>query len=91
MVNRVRGDLVISGKMYSVEDIENTLGLNAVGIIPESDEIMRGIADSPVGGGAKAFKILASYIINNLTKKLDYLKAYSGFWGSIKKELKKLI
>ena len=91
VVNRVRGDLVISGKMYSVEDIENTLGLNAVGIIPESDEIMRGIADSPVGGGAKAFKILASNIINNQTKKPDYLKAYSGFWGSIKKELKKLI
>ena len=52
---------------------------------------MRGIADSPVGSGAKAFKILASNIINNQTKKLDYLKAYSGFWGSIKKELKKLI
>ena len=91
VVNRVRGDLVISGKMYSVEDIENTLGISAVGIIPENDEVMRGIADSPVGSGAKAFKILASNVINNQTKKLDYLKAYSGFWGSIKKELKKLI
>lgn len=91
VVNRIRGDLVLNGKMYSADDIENTLGIKIAGIIPDDDEIMRGIADSPNGKGAKAFKILANNVLNDKNKKLDYLKTYSGFWGSIKRELKKLI
>lgn len=91
VVNRIRGDLVLNGKMYSADDIENTLGIKIAGIIPDDDEIMRGIADSPNGKGAKAFKILANNVLNDKNKKLDYLKMYSGFWGSIKRELKKLI
>jgi septum site-determining protein MinD len=91
VVNRIRGDLVLSGKMYSADEIENTLGIKTVGIIPENDAIFNGIVDQINGKTAKAFKILADNVINNGNKKHDYLKAYSGFFGSIKKELKKLI
>ena len=91
VINRIRGDLVLSKKMYSVEDVENTLGIKTVGIIPESDEVIKGIVDSPNTSVAKAFKLLAGNVINSENKKIDYLKSYTGFWGSIKKELKKLI
>ena len=91
VVNRIRGDLVLSGKMYSHSDIEKTLGVSVLGIIPESDAFILGIDDGITGIGAKAFKKLATNLIKNQNKKYDYLKEYSGFWGSIKKELKKLI
>lgn len=91
IINRVRGDLTLSGKTYAVEEIENTLGIKTVGIIPESDLFLRGIDDSVYSAGAKAFKITAENVINGKNKKYNYLKSYQGFWGSIKKELKKLI
>ena len=91
VVNRIRGDLVLSGKMYSHEDIEKTLGVSVLGVVPENDDFLQGIDDSISTIGAKAFKMLANNLIKGQTKKYDYLKAYSGFFGSIKKELKKLI
>ena len=91
VVNRIRGDLVLSGKTYSDEDIENALGVKVIGIIPEHDGFMYGIDDGISGVGVKAFKTLANNLISGQNKKYDYLKEYTGFWGSIKKELKKLV
>lgn len=89
VVNRMRGDLVLSGEMYSSMDIENTLNVRVVGVIPEDDKLFDGIVDIPNSGANKAFKILASNIRKNEDKTYDYIKKYTGFWGSIRKELKK--
>lgn len=91
VINKVRPDLILRGEMYAVEDVENTLAVKTIGIIPDSDDVMKGIVDVPFSPSAKAFKLLADNVVKSQNKKADYLKGYTGFWGSIKKELKKLI
>ncbi len=89
VVNRIRGDLVLSGEMYSSLDIENTLKVPIVGVIPEDDSLFEGVVDTPNSASSKAFKILANNVRKNEEKTFDYVKKYTGFWGSIRKELKK--
>ena len=88
-INRVRGDLVLQGEMYSVEVIENILNVEILGIIPESDSFNNGVIDIPKSESEKAYKIIADNFLNNDNKIYDYLKRYKGFFGSIRKELKK--
>ena len=89
VVNRMRGDLVLSGDIYSDIDIENTLKVPIVGVIPEDDGVIDGIVDNPSMVSLKAFKLLANNVKNREEKTYNYVKKYTGFWGSIRRELKK--
>ncbi len=89
VVNRMRGDLVLSGDAYSNIDVENTLKVPVIGIIPDDDSIIDGIVDNPIKSSFKAFKMLAQNVNKNEEKTFDYVKKYTGFWGSIRRELKK--
>ena len=89
VVNRMRGDLVLSGDIYSDIDIENTLKIGVVGVIPEDDGVIDGIVDNPSKLSQKAFKLLANNVKKQEEKTFDYIKKYTGFWGSIRRELKK--
>lgn len=86
VVNRMRGDLVLNGSMFSVEEIENALNDSVIGVIPEDDEVLNGIAYS--SRSARAFKRLAESVKDGGGKTIDYLRPYKGFFGSIKRELK---
>ena len=90
IVNKIRGDLVISNEMYSAEEIEATLKIPLLGIIPDDDELMRGLIEIP-NEAEKSFKIIANNLNGKTEKVYDYLKKYSGFWGSIRRELRKRI
>ena len=89
IVNRIRGDLVLSGKSLSENDIENTLKAEILGVIPDLDEFNTLYAQGLVGESAKAIKLIAQNLRGKSNKTYDYLKKYSGFWGSIRKELKR--
>lgn len=89
VVNRIRGDLVLSGKSLSQDDIESTLKTEVLGVIPEDDALSLCITGGYLGDSEKAIKLIASKIAGKKTKPYDYLKKYTGFWGSIRKELKK--
>lgn len=90
IVNRIRGDLVISNEMYSAKEISETLKVPLLGVIPEDDEMLKGIIErsSPA---EKSFKIVAKNVKGNTSRVYDYLKKYSGFSGSIRRELRKKI
>ncbi len=88
IVNKIRGDLVMSGEMYSAEEIEATLKIPLLGVIPEDDELLNGILELP-SEGEKAFKIIAKAVNGKTERRYNYLKKYSGFWGSIRRELRK--
>ncbi len=90
IINKIRGDLVLNKDMYSAEEIESTLKIPLLGIIPYDDELLNGIIEVP-SEAEKAFKIIARAINGKTEKCYDYLKKYNGFWGSIRKELKKLL
>ena len=89
IINRIRGDLVLSGDMYSAEDIENTLKIQLIGVIPEDDKVLDGLVELPFTEIYKSFKLLEQNVILKTYKSYNYLKKYTGFWGSIRKELKK--
>ncbi len=91
VVNRTRGDLVASGDSLSPEDIEQTLKCPLVGIIPEDDNVfLRNAGQIPnESPSAKAFKILAQNILSGKNKRYDYLSPYVGFWGSLRRIIKK--
>ena len=86
VVNKMRGDLVLNGDMFSAEEIENALKSPVIGVIPEDDEALNGIVYS--SRSARAFKRLAETVKNGGGKTIDYLRPYKGFFGSIKRELK---
>ncbi len=88
IVNKIRGDLVINNQMYSAEDIENTLNVPLLGVIPEDDEILKGLVES-LSKSEKVFKLIAKNLNGKSEKIYDYLKKYSGFWGSIRREIRK--
>lgn len=93
VVNRLRGDLVIQGKMLDEEQIAKALEINLLGIVPESDEI--GVVGNiksvyECGEMSKhAFDVLAKNINFNKRVKVDYISKYKGIFGSIKCKLKK--
>ncbi len=91
VVNRIRGDLVASGEMLSPEEIEKTLRCRLAGVIPEDDNVfLRNAGLIPSDSSSyKAFKILASNVATGKSKIYDYVSKYSGFWGAIRRGIKR--
>ena len=95
IVNRVRGDMVLDKEILDAKKISDVLNINLYGVIPEDDNIT-----TCLGMGRMVNKNCESYyafnmLANNLfeDKKLlfDCTQKYKGFWGFIKRTLKKRI
>ena len=92
VLNRVRGDLILSGKTLAPKDVENLLKVPLIGVLPEDDEVfLRCSGFSPISRVGKAFNMLAKNVHNNTNKIYDTTTRYSGFFGSIKRSLKKSV
>ena len=89
VINRMRGDLVLNGQMYSKEDISNILKVDVIGIIPDDDLVLSGVVELSYSSSYKAFSLFAQSLIKGKGKVYDYLSKYTGLFGSIRKELKK--
>ncbi len=91
IVNRVRGDLIVGGKMMLPYDIECLLKTELVGVLPEEDEVFLscGYSLSKRSDSYSAYKILANNIVKNKKKIFDTTGKYTGFLGSIRRGLKK--
>ena len=92
VVNKVRGDLVMSKKMLYPTDIEQMLKTKVIGVIPEEDDIMlsRGGVTLKSRSG-KAYKTLSNNVIKGTYSVFDTVSRYSGFIGSIRRGLKKAL
>lgn len=93
IVNRARGDLIMSEKMMLPFDIENILKIKLVGVLPEEDAVFlsSGYKLSKKTDSYKAYKILANNIFNSKNKIYDATKKYSGFFGSIRGSIKRRV
>ncbi len=89
VVNRVRGDLVLSGDMFSYQEIESTLLVEVLGVLPEDDLLNTSFSIMPNTQSEKAYKIICDNLLNGDNKIYDCFKKYRGFFGSIRKELKR--
>jgi len=95
IVNRVRGDLIVNKEMLSIEDIFDLLRINLVGVIPDDDMVS---INSGIGGAIydrchafRAFELLTSNIIQGTYKIYDCTMSYRGFFGAMKRKLKRKI
>lgn len=92
VVNRVRGDLVMSDKMLFPRDVESLLKTELIGVIPEEDAVFLSSGGLPRNSDAyKAYKMLAAKVHKNSGKIFDPTKKYSGFFGSIRRSIKRTV
>ncbi|MGN0748230.1 MAG: septum site-determining protein MinD [Christensenellales bacterium] len=94
IINRIRGDLVLSGEMLSAEEIVRALKTKLLGIIPEDDDItalstVGGLASGNVAG--RAFTILCENLHEGTRKIYDYTMRYRGVFGNFRRNLKRKI
>ena len=93
IINRVRGDLVLSGEMIDVDEIIRFLHIPILGVIPEDDDITALSAIGGIGGGLsnRAWTLLAENVHNGTKKIYDCTSKYRGVFGGIKRNLKRRI
>lgn len=93
IVNKARGDLIIGEKMMSPTDVESLLKTDLIGVLPEEDEVFlsSGYSLSRSCESFKAYKILANNVTKHTKKIYDVTEKYSGFFGSIKRAIRKSV
>ncbi|MFA6859985.1 MAG: septum site-determining protein MinD [Clostridia bacterium] len=92
IINRIRGDMVLSGDMIEPSEIVSFLKIPLVGVVPEDDLVSKatGIMDfakSPSAG--RALSLIAENIHTGSKKIFDFTMKYRGLWGAIKTSLKR--
>ncbi len=93
VVNRARGDLIMSEKMMMPRDIQSLLKTDLIGVLPEEDAVFltSGYSLPKRTESYRAYKMLASNIHKRTKKIFDVTNKYSGFFGSIRRSIKKNI
>ena len=85
VLNMVRGDLLLSGDCLTPKDITQLLKTPLLGILPEEYEIYCSELTSP----HSAFKMLAANLLMEKRRFYDVTRKYSGFFGNIRRVLKR--
>ncbi len=93
IINRVRGDFEATMETLGIEEIVNFLKTKLIGVVPEDDGITRG---DPAGECYsheldRSLTLLAENIHNGTKKIYDVAKKYRGFWGIIRRNIKKKV
>ena len=92
VVNRMRGDLIMNGKMLNISQICSLLHGELLGVIPDDDSISSlSCTNAYKTAGGDAFKMLANNIHNGKIKMYDYTAKYRGFFVAIKRSLRKRV
>ena len=93
VVNMLRGDLVVSGDVPSAAEIEDILKTKIAGVIPCEDDIMLSSAGKfpQESAAARAFRILAKNVVSGKSRIFDCLGDYRGFFGSIRRSIKRKV
>lgn len=93
IINRVRGDFEATMETLSVEEIVRFLKTKLLGVVPEDDSITRGDTqdDALAHDLDRAITLLAENIHSGSRKIYDVAKKYRGFWGLIRRNIKRKV
>ena len=93
VINRARGDLIMSDKMMMPSDIKALLKTDLLGVLPEEDAVFLSGWEplSKRSDSYKAYKILANNLHKHTNKMFDVTAKYSGFFGSIRRSIKRSV
>lgn len=90
VINRMRGDLLLSGEMMNIESIVKAMGISLLGVIPEDDEMGKTNGQIMTDGeSARAFTLLAENLHSGCKKIFDCTYKYRGLVGYLKRNIKK--
>ncbi len=81
VVNRMRGDLLLSGDCLSPEEIGELLKMEVLGVLPESYELGK----SRFTGNNYPFRLLAGNLLTGKRKLYDTTRKFSGLSGRIRR------
>ena len=95
VVNRIRGDMVAQKEMLNHSQIEKLLKTQVIGVIPESDEInilssikFERVAKSDLIG---VFNLITKNLREDKKLIYDYESKYKGFFGVVRRKLKRIV
>jgi septum site-determining protein MinD len=89
VVNRVRGDLVMSGEMLDSFEVFSLLGFKPLGIIPEDDDI--NINTTASQENRAPYDILADNLHFGGSKMYDCITRYKGIFGKMRSKIKRRV
>lgn len=91
VMNRVRGDLTLTGEMLSRQDVERLTGTEVFGMIPEEDELnlLSNSLNYGLSEGYAACCALARGILSGTPELYDLTKKYRGLFGRIRRNMKR--
>lgn len=85
VLNMLRGDLLLTGDCLSPSEVQELLKTPVLGVLPETYAIYEGDISAP----HSAFRTLANNLKTGKTKWYDVTKKYRGFFGGIRRALKR--
>jgi len=93
IINRVRGDFEATLETLGIEEIVRFLKTKLIGVVPEDDSVTKG---EPAGEACsyelnRAITLLAENLHNGTKKIYDVAKKYRGFWGILRRNIKKKV
>lgn len=92
VINRVRGDFEATMETLSIEEIVRFLKAKLIGVVPEDDGITKGDEIAYSGRELdRAMTLLAENLHNGSKKIYDVAKKYRGFWGALRRNIKKKV
>lgn len=93
IINRLRGDFVASSETLEIEEIVRFLKTKLLGAVPEDEGITKGnmVCESNGYEINRSFTLIAENIHNGTKKIYDCSKKYRGFWGVIRRNIKRKI
>ena len=95
IVNRIRGDMVMNREMLESKKISELLNTNLIGTIPEDDSISMllcvGRAVNRDCESYMAFNMVAQNLLWFQNKIYDCTNKYRGFWGFLKRAIKRKV
>ncbi len=94
VINRMRGDLLLSGEMINIESIVKAMNIPLIGVIPEDDSVGKMSSNGRIltdSESARAFTLLSENIHNGSKKIFDCTYKYRGIMGYFKRTIKKRV
>jgi len=86
-LNRVRGDLILSGDYLEPMDVRDSLSVPLLGVIPENDDIsiFSNSALNKTNAAYRAAMVMAKNLLYGTENLFDTTKAFKGFFGRFKR------
>jgi len=93
IINRVRGDLILSGDMLNISTIKSSLAGELIGVVPEDDyisiQLYKNDRCEDNFPALESVKMIAKNIIMGDNQLFDCTKKYKGIIGNIRKKMKR--